>query len=200
MKIFNLPIRDTFCVLSFLNFIQAKNGVIKAVYLQKSLFSWITQVQPFNVSIYNLALQKIIETELAKKGHRVISQTPLILMLTTNTQIENWGSNSRCEIFLFQNQTGRGHKERTKAWVIIYQSTKGGLLNEGNDKHQVSSMARRYRLNVNHESQSNGKVYWQASLTTNLNKSDTHSLPKQMILPIIKTIRQTTHIQKFLIK
>jgi len=199
MKNLSLLVFGSFCVLSFLNSVQAENGIINAVSLQALPSSRTILIQPLDDSIDNLALQKIIKIELSKRGYRVDSEAPLILMFTTHNQMGNWGSTSRREIFSLQTQTGRGHKEKTNVRVNIYQSAKGGLLNEGNGQSDTSSMSNQYRLDVTLENQSNGSAYWQAWSTANLKKGDGYSLTKQMILPTIKSIGQTVRHQEFLI-
>lgn len=200
MKNLSLLVLSSFCFLSFINSVEAENGVINAVSLQALPSSWTIQVQPLNDSVDNLALQKVIETELNKRGYRVANEAPFILMFTIRDQIENRSSISKREIFSLQTQTGRGHEEKTKARVNIYQSAKGGLLNKGNDHREASSIASQYRLYVTLESQSNGKAYWQAWAVANLKKGDGYSLTKQMILPIIRSIGKTVRHQEFSIK
>jgi hypothetical protein len=139
MKNINLILSCSFCVLLFLNSVQAKNRITNAATLQAFPSPRFTQIQPLDNSIGNLTLQKIIKTKLSKREHRDASKAPLILMSRKSS-----------------------HQKQTKAWVNIYKSAKCGLLNGRYNQRESSSIASQYRHGFTLENRLNGLACWQA--------------------------------------
>jgi hypothetical protein len=103
---FNVKSRPTrirfFCVLSFLNSAQAKNGEINAGSLQGLPSSWAIQLQPLDNSNANPGLQKMIKTDFNKRGYRVTTKAPHILMFAISYRIENGGQPQRTKHLCFK--------------------------------------------------------------------------------------------------
>ncbi len=117
------------------------------------------------------------KTELIKKGSKIHSKAPLILMFTTHNQMKIWNLNLIRKILLLKIQNSRGHTKKTKVQVNIYQNAKGSTFNKGN-----------------------GSAYGHAWSIANLKEVNGYSLTKKMILPTISSTGQVVRHQKFLIK
>ena len=200
MKILSIITFGVLFTLSSAPGMAAEEGIINALSLRALPSEKSIQTQPLDNSSDNLALQKVIETELRKGGYTISEQASLILSFSTSDQIGTWDSGSSSHVFSLETKTGRGHEERTKARVNVFDSATGGLLNKGQEKRKPSSIASQYRLDISIEERTTGKTYWRAWSVADLDTGEGIALTTQMIPPLIEGIGRTIRRQAFYLR
>ena len=197
MKIPAIIVFSVLIILSSIPWASAEDGTINALSLRPLPSEKSIKVDPLDNSVDNLKLQKVIEAELRKSGYTISKQASLILSFSTRDQIGSWNSGSSSHVFSLETKTGRGHEERTKARINVFDSTTGGLLNKSKKQRQPSSTASQYRLDISIEDRATGKTYWRAWSVADLDSGEGIELTTKMIPPLIEGLGQTIRRQVF---
>lgn len=156
-------------------------------------------VRPLDDSDANLRLKEMFAAELRSKGFRVVDKSTLVMTVETRDEVGSWTDQGRRSLIELQAKGGRDGGEDAQAMVNIYNSTRGGLLNEGRGGTSIATPST-YRINVTVDDRNNGKRIWQGWTIADLGHGDREALAKAMVPALMGHLGLTASLQSFDIK
>ncbi len=145
-------------------------------------------VRPWDNSDDNLALAKAFEDVLREKGYWVTDNAPLVLSFETRDILGQWSAGERRSIIDLEGGGGRGGGENTRAMLNLYESERGGVLNQGREPGDV--VPSKYQLDVTLDERSGSRL-WQGQATAELIRTTGQELTLQMISVLVQNLGQT---------
>ncbi|MCW9046150.1 MAG: hypothetical protein OQK35_07435, partial [Alphaproteobacteria bacterium] len=94
---------------------------------------------------------------------------------------------------------GKGGKDRQKAKVNLFDSSRGGLFNEGNDSHDAGTPPQ-YRVDVTLDDRKARNRVWQGWAISELDLLEGDDLIKAMIPVLTHNLGKTVRRQPFKIR
>jgi hypothetical protein len=174
----------------------ADGGVVNAVAYQPMPTGAAIMVRPLDNSDINLTLVKIFETALREKGFTIAKDAALILSFDTGGEIGAWSDAGRRSIVELQARGGREGTEDAYAIVNIFNSSRGGLLNEGHGGTSITTPSQ-IRVDATVEDRSNGRRLWHGWTIANLAYGDREALTRAMVPILTGNLGQTVSRQPF---
>lgn len=174
-------------------------GTINAVAFSPMPSNVEIAVRPLDDSDANLRLKEMFAGALRSKGFRVVDKATLVMSVETRDEVGSWTDQGRRSLIELQAKGGRDGGEDAQALVNIYNSTRGGLLNEGRGGTSIATPST-YRINVTVDDRSNGKRVWQGWTVADLGHGDRDVLSKAMVPALMGHLGLTVSLQPFDIK
>ena len=161
----------------------------------------IISVRPLDNSDANMKIKTSIEEALRARGFGVTKDSPLVLSFDTRDEVGAWSDAGRRTILELRGESGRESGEFTRgeyahAKVNIFDSTSGGLLNEGRGGTAIATPST-YRIDATLDDRTNGRRLWQGWAIANLAYGDRGDLDRAMIPAIVQNLGRTTARQPF---
>lgn len=156
-------------------------------------------VRPLDDSDVNVRLKKMLEATLRSKGFNVDDKATLVMTVETRDEVGSWTDQGRRSLIELQAKGGRDGGEDAQAMLNIYNSTRGGLLNEGRGGTSIATPST-YRINVTVDDRNNGKRIWQGWTVADLGHGDRETLSKAMVPALMGHLGLTVSLQPFDIK
>lgn len=176
----------------------ADAGVLNAVSYHPLPATVSVQVRPLDNSDENIVLQEAFENALRDRSIVVSTGAPLILTFETRGSVGAWEDTGQRSFLELQAQGGRGGGEKASARVNLFDSNRGGLLNQG--KGTLITTPSQYRLDATIDERSSGKRLWHAWGIADLGNSDGLSLTRFMVPLMVKKLGQTVRSEAFSVR
>jgi len=173
-----------------------ETGVLNAVAYQPLPTGTAIAVRPLDNSDINLALQKMFENALRDKGYTVTKDATLVFSFDTGGEIGAWSDAGRRSIIELQARGGRDGTEDAHAIVNIFNSTRGGLLNEGRGGTSITTPSQ-VRVDATVEDRSNGQRLWHGWTIANLGYGDREALTRAMVPALADSLGRSATRQPF---
>jgi len=141
------------------------------------------RVRPLDNSDINLVLQKEFERHLHAKGYRVADDGAYVLSFDTRNEAGAWVDKGRRTILELDAHGGREGGEFARARLNIFDSQRGGLINEGDGGTAVTTPAQS-SMEVTIDDKS-GRRVWQAWTSTNLKFTDSESVSRAIVPAVV---------------
>ncbi|MEX2450875.1 MAG: hypothetical protein WD407_08475 [Rhodospirillales bacterium] len=173
----------------------AEEGMLNAVSYEKFGRDTPISVRPLDNSDVNVALKEVFEASLREKGYTVIDNAGVILSFDTRSEGGAWSDAGDRALIELKNQEGTSHSNEPEVRLNLFNSSRGGVLNQGNPgTKQVSPTM--YRVDVMIENGANGQRMWEGWAMTELRMANEIPLSQAMVPVLVdnlgKTIRQKT--------
>ena len=171
-------------------------GLLSAVAYRPLPTAKSIRVQAMDNSDQNIVLQKEFERALQAKGFAVSGEASLVLTFETRDDVGAWSNSGRRSFLELEGRGGRTGGEDAKARLNLYDSNRGGMLNEGRGETVIMTPSQ-YRIDVSVDDRRNGKRLWQAWSTGDLGISDPLDLTKAMVPVLVGSLGQTVKRRAF---
>jgi hypothetical protein len=171
-------------------------GLLNAVAYKPMPASAPINVRPLDNSDENLALKASFETELRGRGYTVASDAAIVLSFEVRNVVGAWRAGTRRSVLEFEGHGGGGG-ENAKALLNIFDSRRGGLLNEGGGGATSITTPSKYRIDATVDDRRSGQRLWQAWAIADLRLSDGPTLTRAMVPVLVRTLGTTVKRQSF---
>jgi hypothetical protein len=159
----------------------------------------VISVRPLDNSEANLKLKSAIEEGLRARGFGVTKDSPLVLSFDTRDEVGAWTDSGRRTILELRAEGGRDGGEYAHAKVNVFDSTSGGLLNEGRGGTSIATPST-YRIDATLDDRTSGRRVWQGWAVANLSYGERTDLDRAMIPAIVENLGRTTTRKPFDLK
>jgi hypothetical protein len=177
---------------------EPNQGLLNAVSYERIPAGVAVTVSPLDNSDNNLILQQRFEAELRAHGYRVSGDGPLVLTFGTRDTVGAYLDGNARHVLELSGGGGRGGGEDAKARVNVFDSSGGGLLNEGRDSSDTTIVTpTQYRIDATIDERASGRRLWQGWATANLEQSDGLALTMAMVPVIAQHVGQTVRQKPF---
>lgn len=166
----------------------AEQGNLNAVSFKAVPPGTAMAVRPWDDSDDNLALAEEFRTALRNRGYRVAEDAPIVLSFETRDILGAWEAGDRRSIIELEGHGGRTGGEDARAMLNLYESARGGVLNEGRPTQDVVNS--KYQIDVTIDSKDAGRM-WQAQATAELVRTDGLALTRKMVPGLVQAIGTT---------
>lgn len=174
----------------------APEGTMNAVVFGPVAPGIAVSVRALDNSDVNMALVSEFEAALAKRGYRVVADSPLVLTFETRSDVGAWSDSGRRSIIELEGHGGRMGGEDAKARVNLFNSSRGGLFNEGRGETNIVTQGR-YRLEATLDDKTERKRLWQGWAESNLGRYQGAELLSAMVPVIAENLGKTVRRQPF---
>ncbi len=147
-------------------------------------------VRTLDNSDENLALVEHVEQTLRLKGRGVDDGATLILTIEPQAEVGAWSSNDRRHILELKGLSGPGTDDETEVKLNLFDSSSGGVLNEGNPGTQIMTKTQSVLL-ARLEDRSNGRQLWEAWVAADRTQQSTQKLLERMVPALVDAIGRT---------
>lgn len=177
---------------------QPSQGLLNAVSYEHIPAGVAVTVSPLDNSDDNLILQQRFETELRVHGYTVSGNGPLVLTFGTRDTVGAYLDRNPRHVLELSGGGGRGGGEDAKARVNVFDSSGGGLMNQGSSTGDTTIVTpTQYRLDASIDERASGRRLWQGWATANLEQSDGLALTMTMVPVIAQHVGQTVRQKPF---
>lgn len=176
---------------------RAEEGILNAVALKPLPEGVPITVRPMDNSDENLILQKEFERELRLRGYTVAEGAPLIMTFETRDTLGAWTSGERRSVLEFEGGGDGIGGDNYRARLNLFDSGRGGMLNEGQGRNTSIVTPSQYRVDLNIDDRETGKRLWQAWATADLKQSDGLTLTRAMVPVLVESLGRTTRRRAF---
>ncbi len=177
---------------------EPNQGLLNAVSYERIPTGVAVAVSPLDNSDENLILQQRFEAELRAHGYRVSGDGPLVLTFGTRDTVGAFSERNPRHVLELSGGGGRGGGEDAKARVNVFDSSGGGLLNEGKGSGDTSIVTpTQYRIDASIDERASGRRLWQGWATANLEQADGLALTMAMVPVIAQHVGQTVRQKPF---
>jgi hypothetical protein len=177
----------------------AAQAFVNAVSFQPLPERSVIAVRPLDNSDANLKLKTAIEEVLRVRGYGVSADSPLVLSFDTRDEVGAWTDSGRRTILELRAEGGRDGGEYAHAKVNVFDTTAGGLLNEGRGGTSIATPST-YRIDATLDDRTNGRRLWQGWAIANLSHGERPDLDRAMIPAIVENLGRTTTRKPFDLK
>jgi len=177
----------------------AGDGQVNAVSFKKISMSTPITVSPLDNSDESIVIKQDFEQALQNAGFTVSQNSHLILTFETRGDLGSWGGQDRRSVVELSNQGPWKGGDDTVARLNLFNSSRGGLINEG-DQHQGEGSKSKYRLDVTLDDRQAKRRVWHGWAVTSVTAGDSHSLTRGMVPFVANTVGKTVRRQAFTIK
>ena len=147
------------------------------------------KVRALDNSDHNLFLQKEFERLLRAKGYRVADDGEYVLSFDTRSEAGAWVDKGRRTVLELDAHGGRDGGEFAQVRLNIFDSQRGGLINEGDGGTAVTTPSQS-SMEVTIDEKKNGRRIWQAWTTTNLKFTDSESISRALVPAVVADLGQ----------
>jgi len=177
----------------------AGDGQVNAVSFRKLDTSTSLTVSPLDNSDESMVLKEDFEQALKNAGFSISPNSHLVLTFEVRDDLGTWGGQDRRSVVELTNQGAWNGGDDTLAKLNLYNSSRGGLINQG-DQHQGEGTKSKYRLEVTLDDRQEKRRVWQGWAVTEVNSGDKQSLTRGMVPFLAKSVGQTVRKETFTIK
>lgn len=174
-------------------------GVVNAVAYQAIAAGVAFRVRALDNSDTNIAIKRDFERRLAASGFRVGEPAQLILSIETRDDVGAWVDKGRRTILELNAHGGREGGERAQARLNLYDSVRGGVLNEGAGGTSVTTPSQ-FTIEVTVDDAGNGRRVWQGWSVANLKFTDQVALAQAMVPALVSELGQSVNRKPFKIR
>jgi hypothetical protein len=180
--------------------VRAEDGLINAVSYKALPGGAPIRVRPLDNSDDNLILQEHFEQELRRRGYAVSADADLILSFEISDVAGAWRAGDRRSVLEFEG-SGGGGGENARARLNIFDSRRGGLLNEGRERGatQIASPSR-YRMDATIDDRRDGKRLWQAWAVASQRQIGGPALTRAMVPAMVEYLGTTIKRKPFALR
>lgn len=153
-------------------------------------------VRPMDDSDQNLILQRELESILRSRGYTVSPNAPLVLTFETRDEVGAWSDGGRRTILELEARGDGAGGDRQKARLNLFDSARGGILNEGQSSGTSVVTPDRHRLDMTLDDRQGRQRLWQAWATAETRfGGDAVATAKAMLSPMVDSIGKTVRRQ-----
>ena len=120
----------------------------------------------------------------------------LVLSFEVRNVVGAWRAGSQRSVLELEGH-GRGGGEDARARLNIFDSNRGGLLNEGRGGSTSITTPSQYRLDATIDDRQSGERLWQAWAVADLSQSDGPTLTRAMVPAMVRNLGNTVKRQTF---
>lgn len=175
------------------------DGIINAVSFRPFERSIPIAVSPLDNSDLNMAIKEDIEAELKSAGFKVDDKSLLVLTFETRSETGTWGSSDRRSVLEVEGHGGKKGDDYQKARLNIFDSGRGGLLNEG-ENPTTAGTPNRYRIDMTLDDRQAKHRVWQGWAVADLELHEKVDLARAMIPVITRGLGKTIRRESFEVK
>lgn len=173
-----------------------EEGTINAVVFGPVAPGSAVTVRALDNADVNMALVSKFEAALAKLGFRIVPDSALVLTFETRNDVGAWSDSGRRSIIELEGHGGRMGGEDARARVNLFNSSRGGLFNEGLGETNIVTEGR-YRLEATLDDKAERKRLWQGWAESNLGRYQGAELLSAMVPVIAANVGKTVRRQPF---
>ena len=167
------------------------DGVLNAVAYRPLPRDVPIAVRPLDNSDSNLVMQREFEQRLRALGYVVRPDGPLILSFDTRDDIGSWSDDGRRTVLELEGRGGVIGGDSARARLNLFDSDRGGIMNEGRRSGTNIVTPSRYRLDASIDERQSGERLWQAWATAELQQSSGAALTKAMVPGLLQSLGTT---------
>lgn len=171
------------------------DGVLNAVAYRPLPQDRSITVRPLDNSDANLVIQKEFEQRLRALGYTVRPDAPLILSFDTRDEIGAWSDDGRRTVLELEGRGGVIGGDSARARLNLFDSDRGGIMNEGRSSGTNIVTPSRYRLDVSIDDRQSGERLWQAWATADLQQASGAALTRAMVPGTLRSLGTTVKNQ-----
>ena len=180
--------------------LRAEEGLINAVSYRALPRGGSIRVRPLDNSNENLILQEQFEDELRRRGYAVAAEADLILSFEVRDVAGAWRAGDRRSVIEFEG-SGGGGGENARARLNIFDSRRGGLLNQGNERGATQIAApSQFRMDATIDDRRDGKRLWQAWAVASQRQTEGSDLTRAMVQAVVEHLGTTIKRQPFALR
>lgn len=156
-------------------------------------------VRPLDNSDEALAVLEDFKRELKARGYRLNPNAKLVLTFEIRDEIGAFTTTDRRYFVELHARGSRTGGEDAQARFNVFDSRTGGILNRGKGETQIVTPSQ-YRLDVTIDRQvddSHLDRLWQGWAVGDLGSSDSETLIRAMVAPLLNTVGKTVRRQTF---
>lgn len=153
-------------------------------------------VRALDNSDVNMTLIDQFEDALAKRGFRIAPDASMVFSFETRNDVGAWSDSGRRSIIELEGHGGRMGGEDAKARVNLFNSSRGGLFNEGQGETNIVTQGR-YRLEATLDDRAGGKRLWQGWAESDLGRYHGSELLSAMVPVLAANVGKTVRRQPF---
>jgi hypothetical protein len=168
-------------------------GVLQAVSLQAVPRDVPIRVRALNDDQSSLALKRDFETALKDRGFVVAGDgSQLVLSFEISSRLGTALDSPQRTFVEVEGSPGSGSDatNESKAMVNLFNSQRGGVLNEGRHRVPLTTTSR-YRLDVDIDNKTTGKRLWQAWAMANLGEVNAATVTERIVPAVVARIGET---------
>lgn len=171
-------------------------GLLNSVSYRPLASATAITVRPLDNSDRNMAIAAMFENALRKVGYTVAASAPLIFTFETRDEEGAWSDHGQRSMIDFYGSGGNTTDEEAKVRLNLFDTGKGGVLNEGRGGTSVTTPAT-FRIDVTIDERDGGKRVWQAWAVAQLGQRSNRDLPPAMVPAIVGSVGQTVKRKPF---
>lgn len=176
---------------------ESGQGLLNAVAYKPLASGQPIAVRPLDNSDDNLILQEVFEGELKAAGYAVAEDAALVLTFETRNVIGAWVSGERRSMVELDSHGGQEGGENAQVRFNLFNSSRGGVFNQGQQATTSIITPSQYRLDVSIDDRTSGKRLWQGWTIAGLGQSDGLTLTRGMVPVMVKNLGRTVRRQPF---
>ena len=169
------------------------SGVFNAVAYKPLPHDRPIAVRPLDNSDANLAVQRAFEQQLRAIGYDVRPDALLVLSFETRDEIGAWSDDGRRTVLELQGRSG-GNDDSASARFNLFDSARGGIMNEGRNSGTSIVTPSQYRLDVSIDDKQSGERIWQAWAIAE-QRANSNALTKAMVPGVVRNLGATVKNQ-----
>lgn len=173
-------------------------GVLNAVAYKDLPAATSISVRVLDNSDNNMVLAAEFERALRGKGFAVGDGGELVLTFETRDDVGAWSDSGRRSIIELEARGGRGGGENASAIVNIFNSSRGGMLNEGRGGTTITTPTQ-YRIDATIDERDGGRRVWHGWSVADLGQADGLALTRGMVPVIVGAVGRTVRREPFVI-
>lgn len=171
------------------------DGLLNAVAYKPLPHDQPISVRPLDNSDANLVIQKEFERQLASLGYVIRPDASLVLSFDTRDEIGAWSDDGRRTVLELEGHGGVIGGDSARARFNLFDSDRGGIVNEGRSSGTSIVTPSRYRLDVSIDDKQSGERLWQAWVTAELQQASGAALTKAMVPGVVRNLGTTVKNQ-----
>ena len=154
-------------------------------------------VRPWDDSRENLELAEEFKRVLGSLGYKVADNAALVLSFETRDILGSWSAGERRSILEIEGHGGRRGGEDASVRLNLYESSRGGMFNEG--RAPAAVVPSKYQLEVTLDRKAGGRL-WQGHASAALQRLSGFELVKSMIPVVAEHLGKTVRRKTFTLK
>ena len=154
-------------------------------------------VRTLDNSESNLILKEEFERQLRERGHPVSEDADFVLTFDVRDVPGAYASNESRYVLEFQGRNATGDDDVARARVNIFDSDRGGLINEGRGGDTSIVTPGQHRLDVTIEDRAERRRLWQGWAVARTTEAESLSVTRGMVPVLSDHIGQTVRRKTF---
>jgi len=178
---------------------QGLEGVLNAVSYRPIPAGAVFEVRTLDNSDQNLVVVERMKQAMRLAGRGVQDDAQLLLTVEPRDEIGAWSTNDRRHVLSVTGDSGTGSDDETEVRVNLFDSTSGGVLNEGEPGTAIVTKSQ-YVLLVRIEDRTNGRQLWEAWAAVEVGSDGKEALLNSVIPRLVESIGTTVKNQTFSVR